>query len=299
MFQGSIVALVTPMKADGAIDWAAFDRLLDFHLTEGTDGLVIAGTTGESAVLTLEESIALVARAREKSAGRIPVIAGSGSNCTRRTIELSQASQDAGADALLVVTPYYNKPTQQGMYLHFTSVADAVSIPVVLYNVPSRTAVDLLPETVVRLAAHPRIAAIKEATGIVSRAREILAGARAGFVVLSGDDPTVVDLIEAGAGGVISVTGNVVPRALHELCALALAGRFEQARELDARLRNLHKSMFLESNPIPVKWSLARLGLIGDALRLPLTQLAPAYHEPLQQALREAGVSLPDAGSSV
>lgn len=296
MFQGSIVALVTPMRPDGSIDWPAYERLLDHHLEQGSDGLVVNGTTGESAVLTPDEAVEMVRRARSRLAGRVPLIAGSGSNCTRRTIALSQALQAAGADALLVVTPYYNKPTQNGLYLHFTVVADAVATPVILYNVPSRTAVDLLPETVVRLAAHPRIVAVKEATGIVSRAREILSSTPEGFTVLSGDDPTVVDLIEAGAAGVISVTGNVVPRAMHDLCAAALAGEFERARVIDAQLRNLHRSLFLESNPIPVKWAVARLGLIDDGIRLPLTPLAAQFHEPLRAAMIEAGIRLPETG---
>ncbi|HSN69860.1 MAG TPA: 4-hydroxy-tetrahydrodipicolinate synthase [Steroidobacteraceae bacterium] len=291
MFQGSIVALVTPMCPDGAIDWPAYDRLLDFHLEQGTDGLVINGTTGESVVLSAEESVELVARAKRRIAGRVPVIAGSGSNCTRRTVDLSRAMQNAGADALLVVTPYYNKPTQEGLFRHFSVVADAVSIPVILYNVPSRTAVDLLPDTAVRLAAHERIVAIKEATGIISRAREILSAAGPDFAVLSGDDPTVVDLMEAGAVGVISVTGNVAPNAMHEICRLALSGDFEGARKLDATLRKLHKSLFLESNPIPVKWAVAQIGLIGAGIRLPLTPLAERFHEPLRQAMAEAGVT--------
>jgi 4-hydroxy-tetrahydrodipicolinate synthase len=294
MFQGSIVALVTPMLPDGTIDWPAYDRLLDFHVEQGTDGLVINGTTGESAVLTRAESTQLVRHAKARLGTRLPLIAGSGTNCTRRTIELSRAMQDAGADALLVVTPYYNKPTQRGLLLHYQAVAEAVSIPVVLYNVPSRTAVDLLPDTVVRLSAHERIVAVKEATGIVSRAREILAGARVGFTVLSGDDPTVVDLIEAGARGVISVTGNVTPAAMHEVCSRALAERFDDARTVDGRLRNLHKALFLESNPIPVKWAVARLGLIGDGIRLPLTPLSQEFHDPLLTAMEEAGARLPE-----
>jgi 4-hydroxy-tetrahydrodipicolinate synthase len=293
MFQGSIVAVVTPMLPDGAIDWPAFDRLLDFHVEQGTDGLVINGTTGESAVLTRAESTQLVRHAKARLGHRLPLIAGSGTNCTRRTIELSRAMQDAGADALLVVTPYYNKPTQQGLRLHYEAVADAASVPVVLYNVPSRTAVDLLPDTVVRLSSHERIVGVKEATGIVSRVREILAGSREGFTVLSGDDPTVVDLIEAGGRGVISVTANVMPGAMHELCSAALAGRFDDARDIDARLRNLHKALFLESNPIPVKWAVAQLGLIGEGIRLPLTPLSQQFHAPLLEAMHEAGARLP------
>jgi 4-hydroxy-tetrahydrodipicolinate synthase len=291
MLKGSIVALVTPMQPDGSIDWQAFERLLDYHVQHGTDGLVIGGTTGESAALTRLEAVDLVRRAKARLGGRMPIVAGSGQNCTRRTIELSLAMQDAGADALLVVTPYYNKPPQEGLYRHFNLIADAVSVPMVLYNVPSRTAVDLLPETVVRLSAHPRIAAIKEATGIVARAGEILAGARDGFSVLSGDDPTVVDLIEAGAVGIITVTGNVAPRAMHDVCAAALAGDLQHARVIDSRLRALHKALFIEANPIPVKWALARMGLIHGAIRLPLVPLAIEYEGAVRTAMQEADLA--------
>jgi 4-hydroxy-tetrahydrodipicolinate synthase len=291
MFKGSIVALVTPMQMDGAVDWPAWERLLDFHVDQGTDGVVVGGTTGESATLESDELAELVAVARRRLPRDLPVLGGSGCNSTKRTIERSVALQSAGADALLVVTPYYNKPTQRGLDLHFRAVADAVSVPVVLYNVPGRTAVDMVPDTVVALSRHPRIAGVKEATGIVSRARDILAGARREFVVLSGDDPTAVDLMEAGARGVISVTANVVPAAMHALCSAALDGRYEDARRLDSTLRALHRALFLESNPIPVKWAVAKLGLIGEGTRLPLTALAEEFKAPLDSALREAGVA--------
>lgn len=291
MFTGSIVALVTPMHTEGAaIDWKSYDRLLQFHLDNGTDGLVIVGTTGESPTVTTEEHVRLVARAKEVVKGKIPVIAGSGSNSTAKTIELSLALQQAGADGLLVVTPYYNRPPQEGLAKHFTAVADAVRIPVVLYNVPSRTAVDLLPETVVQLSFHERIVGIKEASAIVDRSTKILSGARTGFVVLSGDDLTYVQLMQAGAKGTISVTANVVPRMLHDVCAAALAGDFPKALSLDSTLQTLHKALFMEANPIPLKWMLARMGLMEDGIRLPLVPLHQRFHGTMTQALASAGV---------
>jgi 4-hydroxy-tetrahydrodipicolinate synthase len=291
MFTGSIVALVTPMHSEGAaIDWQSYDRLLQFHLDNGTDGFVIGGTTGESPVITTEEHIRLVARAKELVKSRVPVIAGSGSNSTARTIELSQALQQAGADGLLVVTPYYNKPPQEGLVRHFTAIADAVRIPVVLYNVPGRTAVDLLPDTVIQLSFHERIVAIKEASGIVDRSTQILAGARAGFVTLSGDDLTYVQLMQAGARGTISVTANVAPRKLHDICAAALAGDFAKAQSLDATLQTLHKTLFIEANPIPLKWMLARMGLMEDGIRLPLVPLHQRFHGVAMKALASIGV---------
>jgi len=289
MFKGSIPALVTPMRADGAIDLAAWDRLVDFHLAEGSDALVVGGTTGESPALERAELEALIAAARRRVAGRIPVIAGSGTAGTAKSVALSRAAEAAGADALLVVTPYYNRPTQDGLYLHYTAIADAVGVPVLLYNVPGRTACDLLPATVARLSAHPRIVGIKEATGSVERCVEILATARPGFLVLSGDDATAVRLVRAGARGVISVTANVAPRAMHEMCAAALAGDAKRAIALNQKLMGLHQKLFVEANPIPVKWALARMGRIGEAIRLPLTPLAPAFHETVTAALREAG----------
>ncbi len=291
MFTGSIVALATPMYSEGAaIDWKSYDRLLQFHLDNGTDGLAIVGTTGESPTVTTEEHVKLVARAKEVARGKIPVIAGSGSNSTAKTIELSLAVQQAGADGLLVVTPYYNKPPQAGMAQHFTAIADAVRIPVVLYNVPGRTGVDLLPETVIQLSFHERIVAIKEASAIVDRSPRILAGARTGFVMLSGDDLTYVQLMEAGAKGTISVTANVAPRALHDICAAALAGDFAKARSIDATLQTLHKTLFVEANPIPLKWMLARMGLIEDGIRLPLVQLHQRFHGQALEALTSIGV---------
>lgn len=293
MFEGSIPALVTPMQGDGAIDFAAWDALLDFHVREGTDGVVVGGTTGESPTLDRTELEQLVRRAKARLAGRMPVIAGSGTNGTAKSIALSQVAEAAGADALLVVTPYYNKPTQEGLYRHFTAIADAVGIPLILYNVPGRTACDLLPETIVRLSQHPRIAGVKEATGDLSRAAPILEGSRPGFVLLSGDDPTVAQLMRLGGRGVISVTANVAARAMHELCAAALAGRHDEAAAIDGRLTALHKALFVEPNPIPVKWAVGRMGLVGPGIRLPLTQLAESLRPTVESALRSAGISLP------
>jgi 4-hydroxy-tetrahydrodipicolinate synthase len=293
MFQGSIPALVTPMRDDGAIDFDAWDRLLDFHLAEGTDGVVVGGTTGESPVLDRAELEALVRRARERVGGRIPVVAGSGTNGTAKSVALSRAAEAAGADALLVVTPYYNKPTQEGLFRHFSAIADAVGIPLILYNVPSRTGCDMLAETVARLSQHPRIVGVKEATGDIARGESILRLSRPGFLLLSGDDPTAAGLIRAGARGVISVTANVAARAMHELCVAGLAGRHDEARAINERLMPLHKALFVEANPIPVKWAVQRLGLIGAGIRLPLTPLSAAQHATVEAAMRAAGLALP------
>jgi 4-hydroxy-tetrahydrodipicolinate synthase len=293
MFTGSIPALVTPMLADGAIDLSAWDRLLDFHLEEGSDALVVGGTTGESPTLDRAELEELIRRARRRTAGRVPVIAGSGTNGTAKAIALSRLCESAGADALLLVTPYYNRPTQLGMRRHFEAIADSVGIPVILYNVPGRTACDLLPATVLELAAHPRIVGIKEATGDLARIREIVAGAPTGFDVLSGDDPTAGQAMQHGACGVISVTANVAPRAMHQRCAAALAGRHADAGVIDAQLAELHTSLFVEPNPIPAKWALERLGLIGPGIRLPLTPLSAERRGEVEAAMRAAGIKLP------
>jgi 4-hydroxy-tetrahydrodipicolinate synthase len=293
MFKGSIPALVTPMRDDGAIDFAAWDALLDFHLREGTDGVVVGGTTGESPVLERSELEELVRRARAKVGGRVPVIAGSGTNGTARSVALSKAAAAAGADALLVVTPYYNKPTQEGLFRHFTAIADAVDVPVILYNVPGRTACDMLADTVARLSHHPRIAGVKEATGDIGRGEAILRQSRPGFVLLSGDDPTAAELIRVGATGVISVTANVAARAMHELCMAGLEGRHGEAAAINERLVPLHKALFVEANPIPVKWAVQRMGLIGPGIRLPLTPLSPGLHAAVESAMAAAGVQLP------
>ena len=294
MFSGSMVAIVTPMTGDGGLDWPAWDRLLDFHLREGTDGIVVAGTTGESPALTVEEIEQLTRRAVARCQGGMKVIVGSGTHSTASTVERTRALSRLGVDAVMAVTPYYNKPPQEGLYRHFCEAADASSVPVILYNVPGRTGVDLLPATVGRLARHPRIVAVKEATASVARARELLAAVPAEFDVLSGDDASAVDFIEAGARGVISVTGNVTPRRLHEACTAGLGGDFARARSLDADLRSLHRDLFVESSPIPVKWALSRMGLIGNAIRLPLVELASGNRETVLRAMRAAGVELED-----
>jgi 4-hydroxy-tetrahydrodipicolinate synthase len=292
MFKGSIPALVTPMRDDGSVDFDAWQRLIEFHVAAGSDAVVVGGTTGESPTLSIEELGALVAQAQAQLAGRVPVIAGSGGNSTARSVALAKAAAGAGADALLVVTPYYNRPTQEGLFQHFSTIADAVGIPVILYNVPSRTACDLLPETVARLARHPRIVGIKEATGEVARGEAILRTTPSGFLLLSGDDPTAVALMRAGARGVISVTANVAARAMHEMCAAALAGRHEDAAARDRRLAPLHQALFVEPNPIPAKWAVHRMGLIGTGIRLPLTPLSEALRGPLDAVVREAGIAL-------
>ena len=291
MYSGSIVAIVTPMTDSGEVDFDAWNVLLDWHLAEGTDGIVVAGTTGESATVTLEEVIELTRRAVQRVGGRIPVIAGGGTNDTARSIERTCELAEAGADAVLIVTPYYNKPTQEGMFLHFTAIAEESSVPVILYNVPPRTGVDLLPETVERLSAHPRIVAIKEATPSLGRLVELRQRCSGDLEVLAGDDPTAVDAILAGARGVISVTANVAPRAMHELTAAALAGDSERARSLDGRLQLLHRTLFVEPNPIPAKWAVGQLGLIGGGIRLPLTPLTAAGQISVRDAMRAAGVS--------
>ena len=290
MFEGSIPALVTPMGEDGSIDFGAWEKLLDFHLAAGTDGVVVGGTTGESPVLERGEIEELIRRAKSQIGGRIPVIAGSGTNSTAGSVALSRAAEAAGADALLVVTPYYNKPTQEGLFQHFSAVADAVDIPVILYNVPGRTACDMLADTVARLSQHPRIVGVKEATGDVARGVAILRQSRPGFLLLSGDDPTAAELIRIGARGVISVTANVAARAMHELCAAGLAGRHGEAMAINERLIPLHKALFVESNPIPVKWAVHRLGLIGPGIRLPLTPLSAPLHGAVAAAMAAAGV---------
>jgi 4-hydroxy-tetrahydrodipicolinate synthase len=290
MFGGSMVAVVTPMTADGEIDFTAWDRLLDFHVSQGTDALVVGGTTGESPTITTVELGELVRRALAVVRGRMPVVVGAGTNSTARTIERARELSATGVDGLLVVTPYYNKPTQEGLYQHFRAVAEVVSVPVIAYNVPSRTGVDLLPETVLRLARIPRIAGLKEATGNVARGREIVAGCPAEFELLSGDDATAHELIAVGARGVISVTANVAPRLMHELCAAASRRDTARVGMLDARLRELHRVLFVESSPIPTKWALAEMGLIGPGIRLPLTWLAARYHEEVRTALRRAEV---------
>jgi len=292
--RGSLVAIVTPMSADGSLDLASWDRLLDFHLAEGTDGIVIAGTTGESPVLTLEEIEELTRRAVARCAGKIPLIVGAGTNSTASTVARTRALSGLGVDGVMLVTPYYNKPPQEGLFRHFVAAADASAVPVVMYNVPSRTAVDLEPATVARLARHPRIKALKDASASLARVRDLLAVCPADFSVLSGDDATAIDWIGAGAHGVISVTGNVAPRRMQEASSAALAGDLTAARAIDAQLKSLHRDLFVEANPIAVKWAVARLGLIGNGIRSPLVELSPAHHETVLRAMRSAGVRLED-----
>jgi 4-hydroxy-tetrahydrodipicolinate synthase len=290
MFRGSLVALVTPMTESGDVDHVAFGRLLDWHAREGSDGVVIGGTTGESATVTAAESAELLQIAVQRIGGRLPVIAGTGSHSTADSVERTRTACELGADGVLVVTPYYNRPTQEGLYRHFSVVADAASVPLILYNVPARTACDLLPETVERLSGHPQIIGIKEATGTVARGVEILERCGDDFLLLSGDDATCREAIEKGAQGVVTVTGNVAPRLMHEMVEAALSDDRIGARELDDRLEGLHTALFVEPNPIPAKWALHRLGLIGEGIRLPLTGLSEARHGAVLAAMRRAGV---------
>ncbi|WP_311195272.1 4-hydroxy-tetrahydrodipicolinate synthase [Thiomicrorhabdus immobilis] len=292
MFRGSMVALVTPMLEDESVDFDALQKLVEFHIAEETDAIVAMGTTGESATLDFDEHCEVVRFVVEKVNGRIPVIAGTGANSTSEAIALTQCAKEAGADACLLVTPYYNKPTQEGLYQHYKKIAETVDIPQILYNVPGRTACDLLPETVIRLAKVKNIIGIKEATGDISRVATIKAGVPDDFDLYTGDDATAVDFILAGGHGGISVTANVVPKQLHDVYAAALAGDEQKARELDAPLQAIHRDIFIESNPIPVKWAVAEMGLMGGALRLPLTPLSPACQPVVRKALLEAGVTL-------
>jgi len=290
MFQGSLVALVTPMQEGGVIDEAALQRLIDFHVEQHSDGLVAVGTTGESATLNEQEHCQLLRRSVEMAAGRIPVIAGTGANSTREAIDLTRCALDAGVDACLLVTPYYNKPTQEGLYQHHKAVAEAVPIPQILYNVPGRTAVDMLPETVERLAHIDNIIAIKEATGDMDRARRLVEICDGQLDVYSGDDATAMQLMLLGGKGNISVTANVAPQAMHDMCVAALAGDRETASAINAPLESLHQCLFVESNPIPVKWALHEMGLIPAGIRLPMTTLSAEHHETVRQALRHAGL---------
>jgi 4-hydroxy-tetrahydrodipicolinate synthase len=290
MFRGSMVALVTPMNDDGSLDFDALKRLIDFHVDNGTDAIVAVGTTGESPTLDMDEHCEVIRRSVEYARGRVPVIAGTGANSTSEAIELTRCAEQAGANACLLVTPYYNKPTQEGLYRHHRAVAEAVSIAQILYNVPGRTAVDMQPETVERLAQIPNIVGIKEATGNLDRAREILRRCRDGFELYSGDDATALDCILLGGKGDISVTANVAPRLMHDMCAAALEGREPQARAINERLMGLHKNLFCEANPIPVKWALNEMGMIKGGIRLPLTPLSRQFQDTVRGAMRHAGV---------
>lgn len=288
MFQGSLVALVTPMLADGGLDFARLARLVEFHIEQGTDAIVSVGTTGESATLSEEEHIEVMAKTIAFAAGRIPVIAGTGANSTSEAIQLTRAAKDIGAAACLLVTPYYNKPTQEGLYLHHRKIAEEVDIPQILYNVPGRTGVDMLPATVARLADVPNIVGVKDATGDLQRGKELIALCKDKISVFSGDDATAMELILMGAKGDISVTANVAPRQMHEMCLAALQGDRGKAQEINQEIARLHEVLFCESNPIPVKWALMEMGLIGPGIRLPLTLLAQEFHPRVRTALQES-----------
>jgi 4-hydroxy-tetrahydrodipicolinate synthase len=286
---GSIVALVTPMHDDGSVDHAALRRLIDWHIAEGTDCIGVVGTTGESPTVTVEEHLEVIRVAVEHAAGRVPIMAGAGGNSTQEAIELTRYARDVGADCTLQVVPYYNKPTQEGIYRHFKAIAEAVDLPVVLYNVPGRTVADMQHDTVLRLAQVPGIVGIKEATGNIDRGAWLIKQAPKGFAIYSGDDPTATALMLLGGQGNVSVTANVAPRAMHDLCMAAIAGDGKRAAELHMKLLPLHSLLFVEPNPIPVKWALARMGRCGGTLRLPLTPMSDALHGALEQALRGAG----------
>ncbi len=290
MIKGSIVAIVTPMLEDGGLDLAAFRALIDFHIAQGTDGIVVVGTTGESPTVDLAEHELLIRVAVEHAVGRIPVIAGTGANSTREAIELAAFSNKAGADASLTVVPYYNKPTQEGLYLHFKAIAEAVDMPHILYNVPSRTCADMNNDTVLRLAQIPNIVGIKDATGDIERGSDLLQRVPKDFAVYSGDDASTLALMLLGAHGAISVTANVAPKLMHEMCMAALNGEVDRAREINFRLLGLHRHLFIEANPIPVKWAVARMGKMKNVLRLPLTPLSAAAQGVVEDAMRQAGV---------
>ncbi|QVL48793.1 MAG: 4-hydroxy-tetrahydrodipicolinate synthase [Thiocapsa sp.] len=290
MFRGSIVALITPMHEDGGIDDASLGRLVDFHVDAGTTAIVAVGTTGESATLDEEEHCAVIRRTLELAAGRIPIIAGTGANSTREAITLTRCAKEAGAQAALLVTPYYNKPTQEGLYLHYRAIAEAVDIPQILYNVPGRTACDLLPETAARLAPIDNIVGIKDATGDLTRVGRLRAGCGEGFALYSGDDATGCEFMLMGGDGVISVTSNLAPRLMQDMCEAALAGDREHAESINRRLDALHHDLFVQSNPIPVKWAAAEMGLCSKGIRLPLTWLSDEHHARVRAAMEQAGV---------
>lgn len=288
--RGSIVALVTPMHADGAVDWERLRKLVDWHVEQGTHAIVAVGTTGESATLGFEEHDLVIREVISAARGRVPVIAGTGANSTEEAIRLTRDARRDGADACLLVTPYYNKPTQEGLYRHHLAIAEAVDIPQILYNVPGRTACDMLPETVERLSRIGNIVGIKEATGNLERIREIRERCGPAFMIYSGDDATAVEAMLMGADGDISVTANVAPAAMAAMCEAALSGDAVRARELDASINALHRDLFVESNPIPVKWALQQMGLIDSGIRLPLTPLSSAAQEVLRTTLAQCGL---------
>ena len=292
MFYGSLVALVTPFDGNNRVDYASLKRLIDFHVEQGSSGLVIAGTSGESPTLKRSEHIELIGRALEIARGRIPIVAGTGSNSTFQSIELSKAVADPRLAAYMIVVPYYNKPTQEGIYQHYTAIADGIDKPLLMYNVPGRTVADMLPETVARLAKHDNIFGLKEATGDLERLRQIQELVDEDFMLYSGDDFTLCPFIQQGGHGVVTVSGNVAPAQVARLCRLASEGKAEEAKALDDSLQPLNKALFVESNPIPVKWAVSQMGLIGPNIRLPLTPYSEKYHEDMRSAMRLAGVDL-------
>ena len=290
MIKGSIVAIVTPMHEDGSLDLPALKALLDWHIAEGTDAVVIVGTTGESPTVSVDEHCELIKVTVDHVAKRIPVIAGTGGNSTTEAIELTRHAKSVGADASLQVVPYYNRPTQEGMYQHFRRIAEAVDLPVILYNVPGRTVADMSNETIVRLASVPGIVGVKDATGNIGRGTELLRAVPKEFAVYSGDDPTAIALMFCGGMGNISVTANVAPRAMHELCVAAMEGRIADAVAINNRLIPLHNKLFVEPNPVPVKWALNQMGRMKSGIRLPLVPLSAANHDTVRGALRDSGV---------
>ena len=293
MIKGSIVASVTPMHADGSLDIPGMRKLIDWHIAEGTDAICVVGTTGESATVNVEEHVELIRVSVEHAAGRIPIIAGTGGNSTAEAIKLTECAKEVGADAALIVVPYYNRPSQEGMYQHFKAIAEAVDLPIILYNVPGRTVADMANETVLRLSAIPNIIGIKDATGNIGRVTELLKMVPKSFAVYSGDDATAMALMFCGGAGNISVTANVAPRAMHELCVAALAGDCARAVEINNKVLPLHQKLFVEPNPVPVKWALAEMGLIPPGIRLPLSALDASFHDTVRASLRESGVLPP------
>jgi 4-hydroxy-tetrahydrodipicolinate synthase len=290
MIKGSIVAIVTPMHPDGSLDFDGLRKLIDWHIAEATDGIVIVGTTGESPTVSMEEHCELIKVAVEHAAKRIPIIAGTGGNSTSEAIELTEFAKKVGADASLQVVPYYNRPTQEGMYLHFRKIAESVDLPVILYNVPGRTVADMSNETILRLAQVKGIVGVKDATGNIGRGTDLIRLAPKGFAVYSGDDPTAIALMLYGGAGNISVTANVAPRDMHELCMAAMNGNLARAVELNNKLLPLHNKLFVEPNPVPLKWAMQEMGLIQSGMRLPLAPLGAAFHDTVRAALRESGV---------
>jgi 4-hydroxy-tetrahydrodipicolinate synthase len=288
--QGSLVAIVTPMFDDGRLDIPSLNALIDFHIDQGTDGIVIVGTTGESPTVDFDEHCLLIKTAVSQVNGRVPVIAGTGANSTKEAIELTQKAKNLGVDACLLVAPYYNKPTQEGLYQHFMAIANAVDIPQILYNVPGRTSCDITNDTTLRLAAHKNIIGIKDATGGIERGTDLILRAPKDFAVLSGDDATAMSLMLLGGKGVITVTGNVAPKLMHEMCVAAVAGDAIKAREINAKLFQLHQKLFIEANPMPVKWVLAQMGLIKMGIRLPMVHLSAQYHDVLRSACKPANI---------